>query len=753
MPGVDAGTVYSEVRIKLSKLDGDLTAVYQRLNKLERTIKDTSDKSTTSFTKMFASIASGQFVADLASKAIRALVSGIKDSIQFSIDAQETFAKYDEVFQGMGSEAEKAAERFADAFDLAGVTAKDMLSNTGNLLQGFGATRSESLAMSEAVNTLAADLASFTNYSGGAKGASEALTKALLGERESAKSLGIAILESDVQAQLAKNGTADLTGEALKLAKAQATLEIITRQAKNSIGDYARTQDSTSNTVKRAGEATKELQVQTGTFLNPTVETAAALWDKVATALADVIAKQNELRGAKEAVEKNTATADQRILVLENEIVELEKRRTLIRQNSYRVGEKLSAEQIKSTTIEIGQKQALIESLQRSKAIEEGIATAKLQADEKAQKDLQAKLEAEEAIRKKYQDQWDLVKKLSDSQMSEYDQIQKDIDSISLAWESGSEQEKIRLETIAALKARQAEIVKKAQDDELTEEEQKAIRLHELKREEYDAFIEYTKKKNEQADADAEKARARKEAELEDINKLYSGASGAATAFGDLVSQLYANQSALIQKQLQDELKANGLAEKSAIEKAQEELQAAKEAGDEKAIFDAENALKKAQIEEKYAKEANELQYQASMIAWGLQLAQTTAASGMAIINAFNAAASTGAAFPVVAPIYQGLAIASGAASIAAVAAAKPVKNFAFGGIAEPEQGGVYARLAENGYGEVAFNTGPTGQEFIAQMAQAIAGSLQGIGGTNIIQVDGQNLAKVITKYQKANAI
>ena len=752
MPGVDAGTVYSEVRIKLSKLDGDLTAVYQRLNKLERTIKDTSDKSTTSFTKMFASIASGQIVANLASKAIGALVSGIKESIQVSIDAQETFAKYDEVFQGMGSEAEKAAERFADAFDLAGVTAKDMLANTGNLLQGFGATRSESLAMSEAVNTLAADLASFTNYSGGAKGASEALTKALLGERESAKSLGIAILESDVQAQLAKNGTADLTGEALKLAKAQATLEIITRQAKNSIGDYARTQDSTSNTVKRAGEATKELQVQTGTFLNPTVETAAALWGNVATALADVIAKQNELRSAKDAVKEGSATIAQRILILEQEKKELE---ALARTNKQygEDGKEVFTGLSKQYALDIANKQALIDSLKKSKAIEEGIATAKLKADEKAQKDLQAKLEAEEAIRKKYQDQWDLVKKLSDSQMSEYDQIQKDIDSISLAWASGSEQEKKRLETIAALKARQAEIVKKAQDDELTEEEQKAIRLHELKREEYDAFIEYTKKKNKQADADAEKARARKEAELEDINKLYTGASGAATAFGELVSQLYANQSALIQKQLQDELKANGLAEKSAIEKAQEELQAAKEAGDEKAIFDAENALKKAQIEEKYAKEANELQYQASMIAWGLQLAQTTAASGMAIINAFNAAASTGAAFPVVAPIYQGLAIASGAASIAAVAAAKPVKNFAFGGIAEPEQGGVYARLAENGYGEVAFNTGPTGQEFISQMAQAIAGSLQGFGGTNIIQVDGQNLAKVITKYQKANAI
>lgn len=752
MPGVDAGSVYSEVRIKLSKLDGDLTAVYQRLGKLERTIKDSSNTATTSFTKMFASIASGQIVANLASKAVGALVQGIKDSIQVSIDAQETFSKYDAVFEGMGSEAEKAAERFADAFDLAGVTAKDMLSNTGNLLQGFGATRSESLAMAEAVNTLAADLASFTNYSGGAKGASEALTKALLGERESAKGLGIAILESDVQVELARKGQQGLTGEALKLAKAQATLEIITRQAKNSIGDYARTQDSTSNTIKRAGEATKELQVQTGTFLNPTVETAAGLWDKVATALADVIAKQNELRGAKEAVKENTATIAQRILVLEQEKKELE---ALARTNKQygEDGKEVFTGQSKQDALNIANKQALIDSLKRSKAIEEGIATAKLQADEKAQKDLQAKLEAEEALRKKYQEQWEAVKKLSDAQLSEYDQIQKDIDSISLAWASGSEQEKKRLETIAALKARQAEIVKKAQDDELTEYEQAEIRKHELIRERYDTEIANIKAKNEQLDADAEKARARKEAELADINNLYSGASGAATAFGDLVSQLYENQRALIERQLQDELKANGLAEKTAIEKAQEELKAAKEAGDEKSIFDAEKALKKAQIEKKYADEANEMQYQASMIAWGLQLAQTTASSGMAIINAFNAAASTGPAFPIVEPIYKGLAIASGAASIAAVAKAKPVKNFAFGGIAEPEQGGVYARLAENGYGEVAFNTGPTGQEFISQMAQAIAVSLQGFGGTNIIQVDGQNLAKVMTKYQKANAI
>ena len=237
---VDAGTIYSGVRVKLDALNRDVKAVQAEFDKIggavgvNNTVKSTSS----SFLKLAGTFATGQLAAQGLSKAMGAVVDFTKEAITASIDAQETFGKYDEVFEGMGEQSEEAAQRFAKAFGLAGVTAKDMLSNTGNLLQGFGATKRESLEMAEAVNTLASDLASFTNYSGGAKGASEALTKALLGERESAKGLGIAILESDVQVELARKGQQGLTGEALKLAKAQATLEIITRQAKNSIGDY-----------------------------------------------------------------------------------------------------------------------------------------------------------------------------------------------------------------------------------------------------------------------------------------------------------------------------------------------------------------------------------------------------------------------------------------------------------------------------------------------------------------------------------
>lgn len=249
----------------------------------------------------------------------------LKDSTMAAIEAQETFGKFDAVFADMGGAAEAAARQFMDSFDLAEVTAKQMLSATGDLLTGMGATKDVALDMSLQVNTLAADLASFTNYSGGAEGASAALTKALLGERESVKALGIVIREEDVQNRLAAAGKDKLTGAAMLQAKAEATLQIAMEQSKNAIGDYARTSDSAANTLKRAGEQTKELQVAIGTALTPSVAFLGELWGTVAGELAKVITRSNELREADKARAEGTATTDQYILSLKAEQEQLQK--------------------------------------------------------------------------------------------------------------------------------------------------------------------------------------------------------------------------------------------------------------------------------------------------------------------------------------------------------------------------------------------------------------------------------------------
>jgi len=301
------------------RITGDNTDFKKKAGETKQQAEDTGKRVGKSFDLMkVKTLAMG-----VAGTAVFVKTIGfLKDSAMAAINAQETFSKFDVVFGGMGTAAENAAKQFQESFGLAEVTAKKMLSSTGDLLTGMGMAGESALNMSVQVNTLASDLASFTNYSGGAEGAADALTKALLGERESVKALGIVIREEDVQNRLAAAGKDKLTGAAMLQAKAEATLQIAMEQSKNAIGDYARTSDSAANTLKRAGEETKELQIAIGRNLSPSVAYLGKLWGIVASSLADSINNANELRNASEAVEKGQATSVQLLSVIE----ELEQR-------------------------------------------------------------------------------------------------------------------------------------------------------------------------------------------------------------------------------------------------------------------------------------------------------------------------------------------------------------------------------------------------------------------------------------------
>lgn len=190
-------------------------------------------------------------------------------------DAQETFSKFGTVFQDSITEAEGAANELTKSYGLSMLAAKDMLSATGDLLTGLGLQGKTALDLSRRTQKLSVDLASFTNFQGGAKGASEALTKAMLGERESVKALGIVITEEMVKEQLLKQGKEDLTGMALLQAKAEATLAIAVTQSKNAIGDYERTSGDLANVVRRLVARLEDLWVTIGTKLIPVATTLA----------------------------------------------------------------------------------------------------------------------------------------------------------------------------------------------------------------------------------------------------------------------------------------------------------------------------------------------------------------------------------------------------------------------------------------------------------------------------------------------
>lgn len=197
--------------------------------------------------------------------------------IGFASAAEEVDSKFAAVFKTTIKTARAVAVDLANSFDLAESTSKSMLANTGDLLVGFGFTGDAALAMSKDVNTLALDLVSYSNFSGGAEGASLALTKAILGESESAKALGIVVRQGTSEFKDNIAAIMETQGVTLLQAKAIEILRIATEQSQTAVGNYADTQGDVANRTRKATEAFKAAKEEIGRVIIETSNYAAVL--------------------------------------------------------------------------------------------------------------------------------------------------------------------------------------------------------------------------------------------------------------------------------------------------------------------------------------------------------------------------------------------------------------------------------------------------------------------------------------------
>ena len=253
----DVSYIYNLV----DNISPNLKKIQSNVSKLDKSISDSTKRMSRNFTDL------GKKMSTRVTLPL-GLISGA--AIKAASDAEEITSKFGTVFKDISKEADKTANNIAKNYGISSVKAKELLGDTGDLLTGFGFTGESALDLSKRVNELAVDLASFTNFSGGAEGASKALTKALLGERESVKSLGISILEEDVVAKIKSlAATGKLTGMTERQAKAYATLEIAIGQSQNAIGDFARTSASFANQSRILNQRLFDLRVSFGKIILP----------------------------------------------------------------------------------------------------------------------------------------------------------------------------------------------------------------------------------------------------------------------------------------------------------------------------------------------------------------------------------------------------------------------------------------------------------------------------------------------------
>jgi len=238
-------------------IQGDFKNFQRSLTSVQKSVKrfgSSVEGVGRSLTSAFISLGGGVFFGKI-----------IKDAS----DAEETLNKFAVVFKDVAEDASAAANNLANNFGVSNTAARELLANTGDLLIGFGFTGEKALELSENVQQLASDLASFTNLEGGAQRASEAITKALLGETESLKSLNVTLRQTDVQKRIQKLASEGVTFATEREAKAQATYQLIVEQSTNSIGDFARSQSSFANQSKIARASLENLSESLGNLLLP----------------------------------------------------------------------------------------------------------------------------------------------------------------------------------------------------------------------------------------------------------------------------------------------------------------------------------------------------------------------------------------------------------------------------------------------------------------------------------------------------
>ncbi len=206
----------------------------------------------------------------------------------------------------------QAAEENAEAMGLTISQYTDAATAIGDLLIPMGFQREEAANISTQLVNLSGALSEWTGGQIKAAEVSDILAKAVLGEREQLKALGISIQEADVKARLAEKGLDKLTGTMLQQAKAAATLELITEKSVDAQTSFAENSDSLIRKQAELSAKVSEVSEKLATVLIPVFTRLVDFAGVLADAFSDLASLMQGIvdpaQAALEAFEGQNAT-------------------------------------------------------------------------------------------------------------------------------------------------------------------------------------------------------------------------------------------------------------------------------------------------------------------------------------------------------------------------------------------------------------------------------------------------------------
>jgi phage-related protein len=214
-------------------------------------------------------------------------------AVNAASDLQQAAGGTEAVFGDSAKQIEAWAKTSASSVGLSSAAYQTFAAQIGAQLKNLGVPMDQVAGKTNDLISLGADLAA--TYGGTTEEAVSALGAAFRGEADPAERYGLALNQTAVNAELAARGQDKLQGSALQAAKAQAIMEMATKQAGGAVGQFAKESDTLSGQQQRLNAQLADMSAELGTallpILTPVVAALAefAKWVQQNTTLVTVI--------------------------------------------------------------------------------------------------------------------------------------------------------------------------------------------------------------------------------------------------------------------------------------------------------------------------------------------------------------------------------------------------------------------------------------------------------------------------------
>lgn len=210
--------------------------------------------------------------------------------------------RFETVFGDSAQAVEDFGERNAATLGLTIGQYQEATAAAGDLLVPLGFQRDEAASLTLDITNLSGALSEWT---GGQRSTADVIgivNKAILGEREQLKELGVSIQEADVSQRLATKGQKDFTGEALKQAKALATLELITERSSDAVSSFENNTNKGTRAVRSSAARLRQLSETLGKRLKPAFDFVLTVGERVVQLFTNTAAEGTKLSRTAQAV-------------------------------------------------------------------------------------------------------------------------------------------------------------------------------------------------------------------------------------------------------------------------------------------------------------------------------------------------------------------------------------------------------------------------------------------------------------------